>query len=235
MNRRFVAFTVVCMLSAGAASAQTSLVEASRRARELIAQAREAEDSVPASWATAASADVPGVREEVRSLEVSVSRTCVGNGPRYALYPITAGMGPALSATAASLQSSYLYPLENGLSLSLSGDGPGAALAITSADGAASVLGTIIPEEGPCREYPAATARIALASGVSAALLVQPRTGILRPACYKDIINGYYKLDTWTVLTLSSSGQTMMVRTKDSAAFRDEGACRAYYARLTAS
>lgn len=178
-------------------------------------------------------ADVAGVRETVRKLTVSVARTCGADGPRYVLQPVAADLGPSLSVSGDSLDSDYLYPQENGLQLVLAGDAPGAALSVRSSGGEARALGTVAaPATGPCSPYPMSSVEVRLAQGVSAEISVEPRTGIFRPACYKDIINGFYKLDTWTVLTLAFPQETMTVKAKDGMSFPDEPQCRAFYARL---
>lgn len=184
--------------------------------------------------AAPASADAPGIRETVRSLTISASRTCPGGQPHYALYSIAPKYGPSVSAAGDSLNSDYLYPEANGLLLTLAGDGPGAQLSIGAAGGAMRVLGTIAAEEGPCREYPNASARVEPASGAAIALSVEPRTGIFRPACYHDPINGFYKLDTWTVLTVSFPQEALTVKTADSKAFGDKDKCLDFYGRLKA-
>ncbi|MDE2141437.1 MAG: hypothetical protein KGJ84_03355 [Elusimicrobia bacterium] len=185
-----------------------------------------------AANSAAMSADIPGVRETVRSLKASFTRTCVGGLPRYALYPVSQEYGPSVSAAADSLQSDYLYPQMNNLLLTLAGDGPGAALSIGAPDGARRVLGTIAPEGTPCREYPAADVRLDVATGVAVVLSVEPRTGIFRPACYHDPINGFYKLDTWTILTVAFPQETMTIKTADGASFPDKEKCLNYYGRL---
>ncbi len=195
-------------------------------ARALKSVARRAAASAPA--------DVAGVRETVRKLTVSVSRTCGAEGPRYALQPVSADLGPALSASGESLSSEYLYPQESGLQLVLAGDAPGAALSVRSRGGEARALGTIMGPEPrqSCSPYPMSSVEVRLAPGVAASISVAPRTGIFRPACYKDIINGFYKLATWTILTLAFPQETLTVKTKDGMSFPDEPQCRAFYARL---
>jgi len=227
MNRMIAVLTVACLIAPTGTVAQTTLEEAQTRARELTASSRPALDR-----ARAAPVDIPGVRESVRSLAVGLTRTCERGRPRYTFAPIASGDGPALLARAATLESSYLYPETNGLRLTLSGDGEGATLSIGPKKGPGRPLGTIAAEEGACRPYPAAVVRLDLADGASAALAVVPRPGIFRPACYKDPINGFYKLDIWKILMVIVSGEMMLVRTPDGASFPDELACRMYYARL---
>lgn len=232
MTRNIAALMLTCVFCAAVVCAQTSLEEAMGRAQGLAADSRKA--VAAESSARPVLADVPGVREDVRSLAVSVARGCDGAIPRYQLASVSASLGPVLSAAASTLDSSYLYPASSGLSLALRGDGPGAELAIIPANGAAHALGTIAAEAGPCRPYPNASVRLEPAANLAAALSVMPRTGIFRPACYKDPINGFRKLDTWTVLTLSFPVETLTVRVEDSRSFPDERSCREYYARLAA-
>jgi hypothetical protein len=179
--------------------------------------------------------DVPGIRETVRRLEIHVSRTCIGTAPRYALKPVAPDLGPSLPAYADSLTSWYFYPNEAGLRLDLAGDGPGAALSIGSAEGALHALGTIAHEEGPCRPYSSVQARLEIAAGVAATISVAPRTGFFRPACYKDPINGFHKLDTWTVLTIVLPQETLTVRTADGMSFHNKQSCLDYYERAKAN
>lgn len=180
----------------------------------------------------AAADDIPGVRETVRRLAINVARTCADGQPRYVLHSDGPKNGPSVSAAADSLQSDYLYPQASGLRLALDGGGPGAALSIGAAGGTMRVLGTIAAEEGACREYPDTSARLEIASSVAVALSVEPRTGIFRPACYRDPINGFYKLDTWTVLTVSFPQEALTVKTADSAPFPDKETCLEFYGRL---
>ena len=179
--------------------------------------------------------DVPGIRETVRRLEIHVSRTCVGTAPRYALKPVAPDLGPSLPAYADSLTSWYFYPNEAGLRLDLAGDGPGAALSIGSAEGTLHALGTIAHEEGPCRPYSSVQARLEIAAGVTATISVAPRTGFFRPACYKDPINGFHKLYTWTVLTIVLPQETLTVRTADGMSFHNKQSCLDYYERAKAN
>lgn len=183
----------------------------------------------------AETSDRRGVRQRLRSLAVSVARTCDVDGPRYALQPVSAELGPVLWAAGDSLASDYLYPLENGLQLSLAGDVPGAALTVRSAQGEPRLLGTFTASSsgpGPCWPYPMSMAELRLADGVAATISLAPRTGILRPACYKDAVNGFYKLDVWAVLSLSFPQETMTIKAKDSRSFPDRDSCRAFHARI---
>ena len=202
------------------------------------AEFAHAEDSIAAFSKKAAElrslprgSDVPGIRETVRRLEIHVTRSCVGTAPRYVLEPVSAKLGPSLPAYADSLESFYFYPREAGLRLELAGDGPGAALSIGSADGAMRALGTIAHEEGPCRPYSSVLAQLEVASAVTATISVTPRTGIFRPACYKDPINGFHKLDTWTTLTLIFPQEIMAVKIADGKSFHDKQSCLDYHER----
>lgn len=175
--------------------------------------------------------DAPEIRERVRRLAVHVSRTCAGTDARYELQPVSADLGPSLSAEAGALKSDYFYPKDAGLSLELSGDGPGAALSVRSEQGPPRRLGTLAREEGPCRPYPSVLAGLETAGGVSATISVEPRTGFFRPACYKDPVNGFHKLDIWTVLTLIFPQEIMTVKSADGMSFRDKQSCLDYYER----
>ena len=198
-----------------------------------MSQAGQALKSADASPA-APTRDIPKIRESARRMTVSVSITCADGQARYSLRPISAALGPSFSAYANSLQSDSFYPQENGLSLALKDDGDGAALWIGRSGAEMRKLGGIATGAGACRgrdDY----VDLSLDGAVSAGLSVEPRTGIFRPACYKDIINGFYKLDTWTILTLAFPQEALTVKVKDSEPFPDEGACRAFYERVKAS
>ncbi|MDE2291440.1 MAG: hypothetical protein KGL53_05100, partial [Elusimicrobia bacterium] len=77
-------------------------------------------------------------------------------------------------------------------------------------------------------------AAVAPAAALRATVWVQPRTGIFSPPCYKDVVNGFYELDTWTALTLSSGGRSETIKVKDGMSFKDAASCRAYYGRAGA-
>jgi len=176
--------------------------------------------------------DVPGIREAVSRLTVGVN--CVAGNAGYSLRPISADLGPALSAYGASLQSEYLYPQKNGLSLALKDDGGGTALWIGASDAEMRKVGELVPDAGGC-VHGYADLDLRLDGAVTAALSIEPRLGIFSPACYKNITEGFYELNTWTVLTLSFPEGPLTVKTVDSKAFSNKGDCRAFYEQLTAN
>jgi len=193
-----------------------------------------ARQALAAASSAAPIQDVPKIRETVRRLTVSVEINCADEKAGYALRPVSADLGPSFSAYGASLQSDYLYPQKSGLSLALKVDGAAAALWIGNSETAMRKLGTIVPAAGVCRARSADT-DLSLDAAVSAALSVETRPGLFRPACYKDIINGFYKLDTWTVLTLAFPEGPLTVKTADSEAFPDESTCRSFYEQVKAN
>lgn len=230
MTRKITALVLV--------ACATTTTGSHRAQAQTVAEFSRAEEAVAAFARTAAVVrqktripDAPGVRETVHRLAVHVSRTCGGASPRYALQPVSADLGPSLSAYAEGLKSDYFYPDEANLRLELAGDGPGAAVSIRSEQGPPRPLGTIAPEEGPCRPYSSVLAVLQPAAGVSATISVEPRTGFLRPACYKDPVNGLRKLDTWTILALVFPQETMTVKTADGMSFRDKQSCLDFYER----
>ncbi len=184
--------------------------------------------------ASAAGVPVRGPQPVVQA-ELSFSRTCADGTPRYALADVSKDLGPSLDITTEKSKIGYLYVLEAGYRPIMDADQPGAPIFLSDAStGNRLPFAVLDPKDiPPCRsgggrEY-ASPVRIRLEPSVRAELEIKPRTGIFRPACYKNVTTGAYKLDLWNILTLKLPDRKIEVKSADSESFQDEEECRRFY------
>lgn len=177
--------------------------------------------------------------EPVVGLSVDVKYRCEGGRYRYELGERSASLGPALAAAGGRFNAGYLYPSEAGYSVLLEGTAPGARVSLADKGGKPVLpVGTVAPEEPGCAYEGAqgyTMVRIAVEGPAQAVLETKARTGILRPACYKNITEGIYVQELWKTLRLSWPQGSVELKESDSEVFRDREKCMDFYRWLTGS
>ena len=213
-----------CLASANAENSpgMPSLEAAVERAQNLVT-------TPPAPWAGS---------EPVSGIAVDIQYRCVGGEYRYAVAQDATSRGPALAAEGARFNAGYLYPSEAGYRVQMDGETAGAAVSLAGKNGQPVLpLGAALPLGGQCvegtRGYSAVS--LALDPSVKAELETKPRTGALRPICYKNITTGFYVQELWKTLRLSWRQARIEMKVSDSQVFHNREACVEFYRWLSGS
>lgn len=172
----------------------------------------------------------------VTDVNISVAVLCRGGQYSYAVEDVSPDLGPALSVSTGKSEAGYLYLSEAGYQIHMEGDGTGAKLFLSDPSvGNRLPFAVLDPATPQCRfegSRGRTYERIRLHSSVRAELEVKPRTGIIRPACYKNVIVGGYVLELWKHLRFALSDREIKVKSADSANFGDKDECRKYHETL---